>query len=408
MTRNPIIMKLAQFLSIIAFLVCFHVSNAQIKINNEELSAELQKIQDIGFLPGFAVAVVNAEGVLYQKGFGYADVESKKPFTVNSLQNVGSISKTITGFCLMKLIQEGKLSLDTPINNFLPANIYNPYHPKIPITIKHLANHTSSIIDPEDYERTYIFSEKVTLSENEIPEDLEDYISMYNGNQPMPVIDFIENMIHPLGKWYSKKNFSRKMPGTQYNYSNMGAAIAGYIIEQVSGKTYMEYTKEVVLDPLQMKSSGWSHDAIDSSEFVSLYLSNNKTIPCYSLISYADGGLITSVYDMALYFSEMIKGYSGAPSELLSSDSFQKMMNLKPITEDRKSGVFWQKIGKTHIGHTGGDPGIMTFMTFDPDTGYGYVIFTNKSDNDGDGYNQLVYTWKTLQEYINQKIMTEQ
>lgn len=223
----------------------------------------------------------------------------------------------------------------------------------------------------------------------------------------MTVIDFIENMIHPLGKWYSKKNFSRKKPGTEYNYSNMGAAIAGYIIEQVSGKTYMEYTKEMILNPLKMDNSGWGHDTIDMSKFVSLYLSNNKKIPHYSLISYADGGLITSVNDMALYFSEIIKGYNGGVSELLTSDSFQKMMNQVAVTEEKETGLFWQKIGKTHIGHTGGDPGIMTFMTFDPETGYGYIIFTNKSDGEGDGYNQLVYTWKTLQEYLeNTKVVT--
>ena len=393
-------MKLAQFSSSILLLLCFHFCNAQIKIDSAELSTKLQKIQDIGFLPGFAVAVVNADGVLYQQGFGYSDIQSKKPFTAHSLQNIGSISKTLTGVCIMRLIEDGKLSLNTPINKYLPSPIYNPYHSKVPITIEHLATHTSSIIDPEDYERTYVLSKKITLTEDEIPKDLREYISVYNTNKSMPVIDFIENMVHPLGKWYSKKNFSKKRPGSEYNYSNMGAAIAGYIIEQVSGKTYEEFTKELILNPLRMNHTAWSHDDIDSSEFVSLYLSNNSQFPKYSLISYADGGMISNVHDMAIYFSKLISGYAGSAIGLLSSESIRNMMNLKSITEDRTSGVFWQKIGKKHIGHTGGDPGIMTFMTFDPETGYGYVIFTNKSDNDGDGYNQMVHTWITLQEYM--------
>jgi CubicO group peptidase (beta-lactamase class C family) len=397
-------MKLKHLLTSIALIACTFLSNAQVRIDAETLTTKLQKIQDIGFLPGYAVAVVTADGVIYQKGFGYADTESKTPFTINSLQNVGSISKTLTGVSLMKLVEEGKLSLDTPINDFLPSNIYNPYHSDVPIIIKHLATHTSSIIDPEDYERTYLFSERIALVNNEIPEDLKVFIPQYNNNISMSVIDFIENMIHPLGKWYSKKNFSRKKPGTEYNYSNMGAAIAGYIIEQVSGKTYMEYTKEIILEPLKMKNSGWNHDDIDMSQFVSLYLSNNKEIPHYSLISYADGGLITSVNDMALYFSEMIKGYNGESSKVISHDSYQQMMHQAPVSKEKNTGIFWQKVGRTHIGHTGGDPGIMTFMTFDPDTGYGYIVFTNKFDPDGDGYNQLVYTWKTLQEYMDERI----
>ena len=108
----------------------------------DSLTTKLQSIQDLGYLPGFAVAIVNSEGVLYQKGFGHSDIETSKPFTVHSLQNIGSISKTLTGISLMQLQEQGKLSLDTPINDILPFKIVNPHCPDIPITIKHLASHT--------------------------------------------------------------------------------------------------------------------------------------------------------------------------------------------------------------------------------------------------------------------------
>jgi len=392
-------MKQLFYKTIVLFLIPISILGQM-----DSLTPKLEKIEQLGYLPGFAVAIVSKDGVLYKKGFGYADLESKRPYTTNSLQNIGSISKTLTGLCLLKLVEEGKLKLDTPINNFLTTNLYNPYHPKVPITIEHLANHTSSIIDPDEYEHTYLFSKKIDLTENQIPEDMKEYVSIYNKNQTMPVIDFVESMIHPLGKWYSKKNFSRKKPGTQYNYSNMGAAIAGHIIEQITGKTYLEYTQEVILNPFKMTQSGWKHRDVNMDQFVSLYLSNNQKIPPYELISYADGGLITNVSDMGLYLSEMIKGYHGGASNILSSDSFQQLLHPKSIADERYSGIFWQTIGSSHIGHTGGDPGIMAIMSFEPKTGYGYIVFTNKTDNDGDGYNQLVHTWKTMQEFMKVKM----
>ncbi|MFD0864041.1 serine hydrolase domain-containing protein [Sungkyunkwania multivorans] len=367
----------------------------------DALTTKLNKIQDLGYLPGFAVAVVSEKGVHYQNGFGYSDVENKRPFTVNSLQNIGSISKTLTGIAIMKLIEEGKLSLETPINDILPQKLYNPYYPKIPITIRHLVTHTASFNDPFDYERTYLFSEKINIPKKRLPKELRKYVKLYNTNTPMSVEQFIESMMHPFGKYYAKKNFLRKRPGTTYNYSNMGATIAGYIVELVSGKSYQDYTREHVLNPLNMTRSGWSHEEIDMSNFVSLYLRNDEKIPPYSLISYADGGLITSVHDLSLYFSEMIKGYKNGNSKILSDSSYKTMMDALFISDDKKSGIFWAINGKGEYGHSGGDPGIMAYMMFDPKTGLGRIVLTNKFDDKGNGINQVVYIWKTLEEFMS-------
>ncbi|WP_158211949.1 serine hydrolase domain-containing protein [Robiginitalea sediminis] len=267
------------------------------------------KIQELGYLPGFAVAIISDQGVHYQEAFGYRDLESKTPFSVNSLQYIGSVSKTLTGVAIMKLVEQGKLSLDDPINDFLPQNLHNPYYPEVPITIRHLATHTASFRDPNAYEHTYIFDEKIRLSKDEVPKEFKKLIPLYNANKPMSVENFIESTMHPFGEYYRKRNFLRKKPGTTYNYSNMGAVVAGYIIELVSGESYEEYTRNLILEPLGMEQSGWFHDEVDMSQFVSLYLSNDKKIPPYSLLAHGDGGMITSVHDLSIFFLEMIKGY---------------------------------------------------------------------------------------------------
>jgi CubicO group peptidase (beta-lactamase class C family) len=154
------------------------------------------------------------------------------------------------------------------------------------------------------------------------------------------------------------------------------------------------------MKPLGMNQSAWEHCDIDMNQFVSLYLSGNQKIPHYSLISYADGGLITNVNDLAIFFSEMIKGYNKGGAKILKNESFKKMMDAAFVSDQKNYGIFWSINGKGEYGHSGGDPGIMTFMMFDPKSGLGRIIFTNKIDQAGNGMNQLVYIWKTLEEYM--------
>lgn len=218
----------------------------------------------------------------------------------------------------------------------------------------------------------------------------------------MSVEEFIRSMHHVEGQWYSKKNFGKKEPGTKYEYSNMGATIAALVVEKVSGRPYQDYTREEILQPMKMENSGWTFDEIDQSKFVGQYLSNDLQIPKYTLISYADGGLISSVNDLAIYFSEMIKGYKGEDTAVLPATSIQMMMEAAFVSEKKKSGIFWSINGKGEYGHSGGDPGIITIMMFNPETGVGRMVFTNKFDEGGNGFNQFVNVWMMLEKYMDE------
>src|SRR5205085_7400589 len=144
------------------------------------------------------------------KGYGYADVATRKPFTPDTVMNIGSISKTVTGVALMRAVQEGKLSLDADINRYLPFKVANPHHPGEPITLRQLATHTSGISDRwEVYKDTYF----------------------YGGEPDETLGDFLRAYFTPGGKHYATDNFLEAKPGTQREYSNIGAGLAGYIVE---------------------------------------------------------------------------------------------------------------------------------------------------------------------------------
>ena len=165
---------------------------------------------------GLGASIIIDKKFVWAKGYGYADKESKKPFTISTIMNIGSIAKNFTGVCLMKAVEEKKIALDDDINIYLPFKIINPYFPNEKITIRNLATHTSGLADRYPfYDSTYLYGA------GDSPEDLGGFLKSY----------FDIN-----GKYYSKENFLNHKPGTYYEYSNLPAALAGYIIEIVTGK----------------------------------------------------------------------------------------------------------------------------------------------------------------------------
>jgi CubicO group peptidase (beta-lactamase class C family) len=96
---------------------------------------------------GLGAAIIVNKKLVWTRGYGFADKERALPFKPDTIMNIGSISKTITGVALMRAVEDGKLLLDENINKYLPFEVVNPSFPNDPITLRHLATHTSSIRD---------------------------------------------------------------------------------------------------------------------------------------------------------------------------------------------------------------------------------------------------------------------
>lgn len=147
---------------------------------------------------GIGAAVIINKELVWTKGYGYSDRDQKTPFTPNIIMNVASITKTFTGVCIMKLVEEGKLSLDEDINKYLPFRVKNPNFPNEKITLRHLTTHTSSLTD-----RSPFYS---------------DSTYFYDGKKPKPLGEFLKNYFTPTGKHYSQDNFLKSKPGQNRDY----------------------------------------------------------------------------------------------------------------------------------------------------------------------------------------------
>ena len=394
--------KLLVLLLIGLIISCKNNSDSKLKVieKSESLTKELDKIHKEGHINGFSVAIVDQNGTLYQKGFGYADVKTKKLYSENTIQNVASISKTFIGIALLKAQELGKLDLDDPINNYLPFEVRNSYFPEKEITIRHLATHTSTIVDTKFYgEKSYILKENIDV--NQLPEGI--YVKLNKPESKTSMESFLNKILSEQGELYRQDGFLNKMPGEQFEYSNIGATLAAIVLENATGETFINFTSKHILNPLKMIATGWSFKDVIFSNHSKLYLNSNTEIPFYSLITFPDGGLITSVNDLSKYLTELINGFNGDGS-ILTKNSYTELFTkqLKDHNFSNQSGenegIFVSFSSDGLIGHSGGDPGVATHMFYNPKTNIGKILFVN-TELDSKGKNDYNAILNKLKEY---------
>ncbi len=321
---------------------------------------------------GLGAAVIVDKKVVWMKGYGFADPRRGVPFRPDTVMNIGSISKTFTGVALMQAVQDGKLSLDENINTYLPFQVSNPHQANAKITLRHLATHTSGITDRTSvYRATYHY-----------------------GDAPEPLGEFLKGYFVPGGKDYSKDNFLAKMPGTHREYSNIGAGLAGYIVEIAVGEKLDTYAKKRIFTPLGMNDTAWSLAAVDPAKHSKLFVAQKGLtipIPLYDGTTYPDGGVRTSVADLSKFFIALLNDGTYQGTRLLDQSSVDEMLRFqytdtnKPENIDfqqdpKNSGIFWStKFNVTRIGHGGSDPGVQTEMLANLSKDIGVILFSNTS-----------------------------
>lgn len=334
-----------------------------------------QQMSEVGMV-GVGAAIIVDQKVVWTKGYGFADKERALPFTPNTIMNVGSIAKPFLGVAMMQAVHEGKLSLDDDINRYLPFRVINPHHPGEKITLRHLATHTSGIMDRwEVYSGTY----------------------HYGGDSPESLGHFLEQYFTRNGKSYSPGNFLDAKPGSRREYSNIGAGLAGYIVERAFGEPLNVYTRDHIFTPLQMTRTGWFLSEVDLANHTKLYVSQNGLvipIPLYGGTTYPDGGVRTSVADLSKFFIALLNGGEYQGARILDSGSTAEMLHFQFTDANRpenypaadgNSGLFWRtKFNGTRIGHGGNDPGIQTEMLSDLSKEVGVILFVNTSLSESD------------------------
>ena len=372
----------------------------------EDLDASIKKTTQNSLFAGLALTVVKKDKILFQKAYGQADVAKNKPYTNQTLQPIASVSKTFIGVALMKAIEQGYFTLETPINDILPFTVKNPNFSNKSITIRHLATHTSGLIDVE---KTYFKNHSILSGENTTSNEAKRMVNELGFAQNstiLPLKDFLKAYYTEGGSLYSASNFQNTEPGAAYSYSNIAASLAAYLIEVKAGKSFADYCKDNIFTPLGMANTQWSISAANRGQLSTLYWNKSTPLPYYGSASYPDGELVTSNEDLAKYLMEMIKGFAGE-STFLKKESFDMLFKKQfdvaklPANMNEKednSGIFWVYFKNGRLGHTGGDLGVTTFMAFYPDTKTGFILLSN---NEVDNLEDSVPIQKQLQTILS-------
>ena len=373
----------------------------------DSLTTKLDTTNKSGEIVGFSVAILDQDEVFYNRGFGLADSKNNKKYNTNTIQNIGSIAKTLLGVSLLKAQELGKLNLDDPINKYLPFVVANPNYPDIPITIRHLATHSSSIVDQEEnYLRAFI------LEKDEVNEAEEvAFTHFQKPDQRISLKDFLEACLSKDGKWYTTEMFSENEPGSTFDYTNFGADLCGLIIAEATEMPYADFADKYILQPLGMEDSGWSIQGVDSLKRSKFYLFKGQKLADYTAITYPNGGLFTSSEDLGKFLAELIKGFNGAGT-LLSKESYEAFFEKQyeqPINESGRInvGLFVEHnndfagSNELMIGHNGSDFGSFALMYFNPETNIGTVLMANTDIDYKDDVvvPVLIDLWKSILEY---------
>jgi len=296
--------------------------------------------------PGCAVAVVKNGTVIFQKGYGRANLEYSAPIVPNTIFHIASESKQYVAFCMLLLEKEGKLSIDDDIRKYLD------YIPDFghKITIRHLIYHTSGLRD--------------------------QWQLLANAGWQLDDVITQEHVI----KLISKQNALNFTPGEEWMYCNTGYTLMAEIVKKVSGLTLREYTDKNIFQPLGMKDTHFhdNYQEIVPGRAYSYNLLPGKGFQ-HAILSYSIVGatsLFTTVVDETKWLNNYETGAVGG------KDLVEKMYQLGELNDGRKlTYAFGITIGKykgwKQIGHGGGDAGFRTYACRFPEKGLGIVVFSN-------------------------------
>ena len=306
-------------------------------------------------IPGAALSVVKNGQLLFAKGYGYADLASHKPAMADkTLFGLGSIAKLFTWTAVMQLVEQGKLDLNTDVNLYLKDFQIPATYPQ-PITLMHLMTHSAGFDDPYNF-YTHDVGKLVPLSE---------FVARH-----MPA------RVRPPGKLSA--------------YSNYGAALAGYIIEQVSGQSYEQYVEEHILKLLAMQHTTLrqpiSMNLVDDLAEGYTYADGDYHVEPFVYIQTPPAGsMFTTATDMAHFMIAELEGGQFGEAHILQASAAQQMQQ-QLFTNDPHAGGWAYGFMEMNLNnqrllwHRGDTPLFHSLLVLWPDQRLGLFVSYNGAD----------------------------
>lgn len=341
----------------------------------ETIRSEMKRLK----VPGAAIGIYH-DGQEYAAGFGRTSVENPLRVTPDTLFQVGSISKTFTGTILIRLAEQGRVDLDTPVRKLLPKFKMSDAEVEKRLTTRHLLTHTGGW--------------------------LGDYFDTFGDGD-----DALQKMVKKI----------RKLPqitplGGPWSYCNTGFNIAGRIIEVVTQKPYEQAAQELILDPLGLKMTFFfPSDVLITHRFAVGHQKIGKKVKvarpwAIGRAGNCVGGVVSTVRDLLTYARfHMGNGTNAQGEPVIKRESLEAMRVEQVDAGGRgKMGLTWfirQANGLKIYGHGGATHGQQAMFYFIPHEDFAVALLTN-SDEGGILTDSLL-KW-VLETYFDTSILVPQ
>jgi CubicO group peptidase (beta-lactamase class C family) len=322
-------------------------------------------------IPGLAAGLARDGQVRLAKGYGFADLASRRPVTADTMFHIASVTKTVTATAIVRLAQAGKLDLAEPVAPHLDFPLVNPHHPSAQVTFRHLLTHTSGISDAKYYEVDFRHR---------------------GGDATLSLGDFLKAYLVPGGRTFSADECYATAPGAAWDYSNVGYGLLGYLASRIGGRDMRRQTQQEIFTPLGMRHTSWTLAGTPTALRATPYDVIDGAVTPVEPVGFPDwsaGMMRSSIRDLTRFAAASANGGESGGVRMLSAASQAKMLDMQgpPALPAWLSGqgLGWQTSkldGAERPNHWGGDPGVFTAAYLDPPSRMAVVVLTNLSATD--------------------------
>jgi CubicO group peptidase (beta-lactamase class C family)/D-alanyl-D-alanine dipeptidase len=300
-------------------------------------------------IPAISIALVDGQRVVWARGFGWADSAAGARATASTVYRVGSVSKLLTDIGIMRLVEQGSLALDAPIQRYLPD-----FHPRNPfggeITIRELTSHRAGL------------------------------------TREPPVGNYFDDTSPSLASTVASLNGTTLVykPGTHAKYSNAGIAVLGYVLERTQRDSFYPYLKRAVLDPMGLASSAFEPLPAIQSRLAKATMwtldGRRFDAPTFQLGMGPCGSMYSTVLDLGRFLEVLFaRGVAANGQRLLSRATLDSMWTPQFAAANAATGYgigfnIGRLDGHRTIGHGGAIYGFATALLALPDDSLGVVV----------------------------------
>lgn len=356
---NPFIRLLPALAILVAVLAAAASAEEPERIEKlETLQSKVRQLHEDSANTALGIALIDRGELVWLDAEGMANIEHQVPATPDSLFRIGSTSKMFTALAILKLVEEGRLDLNTPLRELVPEiEFHNPWEDEHPVRLVHLLEHTSGWHDTS--------------------------MAEYAHNDPSPTV--LGEVIHE----FSEERRSRWVPGTRHAYSNTGTGVASYVVEKVTGMPFEEYVQRELFDTLGMETATYllPDNAVDvlSQPYI-----DDQAQDYWHIIYRAAGAINASPREMAKLLQFYLNRGQVDEQTLLPASAIDRMetphttlANAQGVTAGYGLANYTTGFERYHVafhGHNGGMMGAMSDLSYSPELNGGYSIAVTGGD----------------------------